>query len=166
MKNQYITTDLKEFINKTPSKSPIDTQLFTDCNCLLNDVIFTINENMSNDLKQEFGYDFIKLLREIMICFAKSYLYKDNELKQKYADSIYDITIDIDVYLNIFEVYKKSDKSNKLGISTNKLLELRKAIGKIELHFEKWRISIYTKHNEETNNKKIEKLADLYNGLN
>lgn len=156
---------LIEVITEKKQKSPIDTQLFIDCNVLLKDLTITINNNMSNDLKNEYGFTLIKTLKDIMTLFAKSYLFKDNAKKKEYIEIIYEKTIEIDIMMSIFESYKAIDKDNKLGISEKKLIEIRKNIGKIESSFDKWRNSIYTKHNEELNGKKIEKLVNLYDGL-
>lgn len=160
MKNTLI-----ENITQKKQKTPIDTQMFVDCNVLLKELTITINKNMSNDLKREYGYLFIETLRDIMTLFAKSYLFKDNAKKQEYVETIYEKTIAIDVLLNIFENYKTDDNTNTLGISVSKLVEIKKNIGKIESNLEKWRNSIYNRIDESINERKKEKLVNMYNGL-
>lgn len=115
--------DLKTIIQKD-KKSYTAQQLYIDgMNFLRNDLIEIINRQMSRDYKIEFGYEFIKYVKDFIRQFCKCY--KDTD-KEKYFSRIEDDIIEINIMIEMISTLKLDDKYNWVGLTTGQIINIRK----------------------------------------
>lgn len=143
--------DLKTIIQKD-KKSYTAQQLYIDgMNFLRNDVIEIINRQMSRDYKIEFGYEFIKYIKDFIRQFCKCY--KDTN-KEKYFSRIEDDIIEINIMIEMISTLKLNDPYNWIGLTKGQIINIRKNWGNIISHYESyknWIIKNYTNTNTNIN---------------
>lgn len=128
--------DLKTIIQKD-KKSYTAQQLYIDgMNFLRNDLIEIINRQMSRDYKIEFGYEFIKYVKDFIRQFCKCY--KDTD-KEKYFSRIEDDIIEINIMIEMISTLKLDDKYNWVGLTTGQIINIRKNWGNILNHYESYK---------------------------
>jgi hypothetical protein len=132
------------------AKSFTAQQLYIDGMCFLrNDLIEIINRQMSRDYKIEFGYEFIKLVKDFIKQFCKIYKSKNNKLK--YIEKINDDIEEIDIMIEIISTLKLTDTYNWVGLTEGQIINIRKNWGKILNHYEKYENWILKNYSEKAN---------------
>lgn len=112
------------------------------------DIIEILNRQMSRDYKIEFGYEFVKYIKDFIKNFYKAYISDD---KLKYFDKIDDDILEINIMIDMIEILKRNDPYNWVGFTEGHIINIRKNWGKLISQYDKYK-SWYLKHNKITVN--------------